>query len=96
MSSLTNWSVGLIVFTLITSLFLVMLGGEFQSADAKADFSDFTPKNSTSIWDAGDLLDTFNKFSYSISGLPLWLNALLLIPSLILLIITIMWLRGVA
>ena len=102
--TLTNWTVGVTVYNILIIIFLIGISSFYTASDINAD--EFTPENANismgaSLDDAGvtpdvSQLSIFDKFAYTITGMPWWVNILLLLPNIIYGIIIINWVRGVA
>ena len=91
--SLTKWAVGILVFDLFMIILLTGMGTKIAS-----DYNNELTQNPE--YDTDDVIDIddlgfFDKISWSISGLPWYIDAVLLIPNLIAGIIFAMYLRGV-
>ena len=102
--SLTNWTVGVTAYNILIIIFLISISSFYTASDI--DASEFSPDNvnvsmGAAIGDSGvapdiSQLSIFDKFAYTVTGMPWYVNVLLLLPNIIYGIIIINWVRGVA
>jgi len=101
---LTEWTVGLGVFQILIVILLVGVGSEFKQSAVDlgtATLISDSIKNATVsefnlITVVGDFVGIVENFFFAIDGLPFWVDFIMFLPSLILLIIIFMYVRGVS
>jgi len=84
---------GLVVWHLFIIILLIGVGSQIASDYSIGELQNVTG-SSLSDLDASDL-NIFQNFYIAIYGLPLWLNLLLLLPTVAMILVTAMWIRGV-
>ncbi len=92
MSSIAKIGIGLVIFQMLVVVFLVGISEKYVS--------DHNLKLIEAGFDSDDVvnfdnLDIFDKFSYTLQGLPWYIDIITFIPSVMFIILGIVWLRGV-
>lgn len=100
--SLINWTIGVSVFNILVIILLVGIGDYYSSdvAIGGTDLDDYNLSAVTDLQASGSSVTAsdfsmIDKLFFSLSGLPFYISFLLSIPTLIYVVIVILYIRGV-
>lgn len=94
--SLAKWAVGLLAFQIIIVILLIGIAPIFSdNVEYDSDSVSASGINSSSAVSYSDM-GLFDKFTFSVGGLPFPMNYAVFFPTIIGVVLGIMWIRGVS
>ena len=98
MASKVFYVVGILTFYIFLSIFLTYLGVSFQAMGGFDFSAETTPEldPATSIVSIGSVFSVLiGIFSFSIAGMPFWINIILWLPAIAMIVLIYELIRGV-